>query len=279
MNQFIGLGFDYQHRDNYAIHLDRLIDLYKTEISHLSIVGLASKNDVDEFMKISQHLPIIHHLSEIAPASANGPDLKLAQKQDYFSSLMNAKWCLEDIGIWSIGHFGLPYFIPPIFDTATLNHTVKGVIQLQQELKIPFLAEIPSCSFVVGKISLGDFFHELVKKTGCGMVLDVSHVYSYSIYKNICPLEVLKSLPLQSAIEIHIAGGSVHPSHKWRYRDTHAEEILPPVYELLKASLQLCQNIRAVTYEIGIGLPAELIETEIKKLSEICLNLNFKPKI
>lgn len=279
MSKLIGLGFDYQHRFKYQAHLDKLIDLYKNEISHLSIVGLNSENDVTEFLKMSQQIPIIHHLSEIAPASAFGPNLDLAEKQNHFSTLMNAKWCLEDIGIWNIGHFGLPYFIPPIFDRTILNHTIKGVKQLQKKLTIPFLAEIPSCSFIAGNISLGEFFHALVEETGCGIVLDVSHVYSYSIYRELCPLKILETLPLQSAIEIHIAGGSVHPTHKWRYRDTHSEEILHSVYELLEHSLLQCQNIRAITYEIGIGLPLELITNELGKIASIGLKANFTPNI
>ena len=90
------------------------------------------------------------------------------------------------------------------------------------------------------------------------MVLDVSHVYSYALYSKKDFLQVLRALPLSRAKEIHVAGGSVHPNHCWRYRDTHIEPVLDSVIDILHVALQECPNLSAVTYEIGWGLRSNL---------------------
>ena len=131
----------------------------------------------------------------------------------------------------------------------------------------------------MGELSLGEFFTNLVKETGCGIVLDVSHVYSYAIYKNIEPLEVLNSLPLEKALEIHIAGGSTHPNHTWRYRDTHAEHILDDVLILLKNSIPLCKNLKAITYELGVGLKEEVMISDFKEVENISRACKFVPSL
>ncbi|MGS0896534.1 multinuclear nonheme iron-dependent oxidase [Burkholderia stagnalis] len=276
--QSIGLGLDYQHRHSYSKSLTALLESLTPRLSHVSIVGLVTDADVQAF-KAATDLPILHHFTGVAPGGTEGVNLGSLQRQANITRALQALWCLEDIGIWNIGPYNIPYFAPPVLCREVLDQTVAGVSKMQCQVSAPFLAELPSCSFVVGDITLDSFFNELVARTGCGIVLDVSHVFSYAIYTARDPIELLLALPLDSVIEIHVAGGSVHPQHEWRYRDTHVEPILDEIVGILEVAIKHCRNLRAITYEIGIGISLDLVDRELSRLQGMADALAFTPRL
>ncbi|MGF6768614.1 uncharacterized protein (UPF0276 family) [Paraburkholderia sp. GAS199] len=276
--QAIGVGLDFQHRYSYGKPLGDLLDSLAARLSHVSIVGLVTDREVLSFKEMTA-LPILHHFTGVAPGGVEGINLNVLRRQRDISDALGALWCLEDIGIWNIGPYNIPYFAPPLLCQDVLDQTIAGVRAVQRETSVPFLAELPSCSFVAGNMTLEAFFGVLIAETGCGMVLDVSHVFSYAIYFNKEPLDVLTALPLDSVVEIHVAGGSIHPQHGWRYRDTHVEPILDAIFPILEAAIMRCRNLRAITYEIGLGISLDLVDREITRLQHIADAGGFVPRL
>ena len=276
--QTIGLGLDYQHRQSYSRSLGDLLRSLEARLSHVSIVGLVTDDDVRDF-KAMTALSILHHFTGVAPGGADGVNLANLRRQCEISTALGAVWCLEDIGIWHIGPYDIPYFAPPVLCREVLDQTITGLHRLKREAPVPFLAELPSFSFLAGDMTLEDFFGELLAETDCGMVLDVSHVFSYAIYCNKNALEVLRAMPLDRVVEIHVAGGSVHPEHGWRYRDTHVEPIVEEVIPILATAIDQCRNLRAITYEIGLGISLDLVDQEITRLQRIAEAHHFVPRL
>ncbi|QRR07701.1 DUF692 family protein [Burkholderia sp. MS455] len=276
--QAIGLGLDFQHRHGYGQPLAPLLESLTSRLSHLSIVGLLTYSEARQFRGMTS-LPLVHHFTGVAPAGAVGINLDALHAQCAISDTLDAVWCLEDIGIWNIGPYHIPYFAPPVLCQAVLDQTVSGIATIQHESAIPFLAGLPSCSFVAGDLTLDAFFNQLTDRTGCGIVLDVSHVFSYARYCAREPFDLLNALPLEHAVEIRVAGGSIHPQYAWRYRDTHSEPIAAPVLALLDTAIGRCPNLRAITYEIGSGIAPELVSEEITRLQEIANRHRFVPRV
>jgi uncharacterized protein (UPF0276 family) len=277
----IGFGLDYQYREQYTYDgLGGLWDKFESRLSHLSIVSVPDCMSGQALKQtVSKRRPIIHHLSGIAPASAGELNLERLALQSSISDEMAALWCLEDIGIWSLGPYDIPYFVPPLFNDIIARHTAARISLIQQEINIPFLAEIPSCSFVVGPWSLGQFFYFLTDNTKCKIVLDVSHVFSYALATDSDPLAVLESLPLDNVWEIHIAGGRLNPFHDHRYIDSHSDLIMPEVISLLTCAIKRCANLRAITYEIGVKSTPQTIEQDMETLEETIRQTQFMPRL
>ncbi|WP_338803772.1 DUF692 family multinuclear iron-containing protein [Xenorhabdus griffiniae] len=275
MSARVGLGIDYTH--NYGYDLTRLLQLAQNGISHLSVVAIPNEDVAQAFRNKYPQYPIIHHFSGIEPAGIDGLHSDVLVRQNAISEILQAYWCLEDIGIWNIGPYNLPYFAAPVLCEFVLAMAIEGVKTIQSVSSIPFSAEIPSFSIVAGEMVLGEFFHRLVDATNCNIVLDISHVFSYAIYYDLQPADVLASLPLTSVNEIHIAGGSVHPNHSWRYRDTHSEPIVDSVFPLLEQALAQCPNLKAVTYELGVGITPIVIRTDLQNIEDICQRMAFIP--
>jgi uncharacterized protein len=275
----VGFGLDYNYDERYVGHLDGLIDRYRDRLSHLSIVALPNDEAVDRFKEIAANLPLIHHLSNVAPANPHGADWDRLREQDDVTRRLRALWCCEDIGIWSLGPYAIPYFAPPPFEAEVADYIGGQIAEMERIVSVPFVAEVPSCSFIVGSISLGDFFHRIVDVSSCPLVLDVSHVVSYALVTGSDPLAVLASLPLKAVWEIHVAGGRVNPKHTFRYIDTHNHPVMSPVYDVLEAALDECSSLRAVTFELGDMVTHELIETGLEEIERRILASSFRPHL
>lgn len=277
--KLIGFGLDYQHFSEYEVHGRELIETFANRLSHASIVGLTNFRETADFKAVTGGLPVVHHLSGIEPAGLNGVNWKQFAFQNKVSTHLNAAWCGEDIGIWSIGPYAIPYFAPPVFCREVLDHTIANVQLLKAKSAVPFFAEVPSCSFYAGDISPGEFFTELSQRAECALVLDISHVFSFAAYFGQKPLDVLNSFPLESVGELHVAGGSLSPKFPYRYRDTHSEPIMNEVLEIYQAALLKCRSLRAITYEVGVGLSLEILTEDFSKVEKLASQSGFTPRL
>jgi uncharacterized protein (UPF0276 family) len=269
MSGVFGFGLDYKYGARYPGGIESLCEQYRDRLSHLSIVAIDTAGEARAFRKLAGDLPVIHHLSNVAPGNPSGPDLERLRKQDAFSGILEAVWCGEDIGVWQIGPYPLPYFAPPVFDADVARWIGDGVTQITAGSRVPFLVETPSCAYVAGNVDLGEFFRIITDTAGCPIVLDVSHVFSYALAAERPTLEVLAGIPLERVWEIHIAGGRVDERHPFRYIDSHSDPIMSGVYEVLTAAVQRCRNLRCVTYELGVGLTAEMIAHDVARIEAI----------
>lgn len=256
----------YMDRYNNSIHA--ALRNQQTPLSHLSIVGISQTHEAQDFLALAGDRPVIHHLSGISPCSIQGPDLQRLSQQETFSKSMRVPWCCEDIGLWNIGSYDLPYFAPPLFTEEVAHFVAQGIRAMQDVISVPFLAEVPSVSCIIGELSLADFFRILVEETNCGIVLDISHVYSVACASQSNWQDVLKDFPMHRVREIHIAGGRLNDKHPDRYIDSHSDYIMDEVYEILDHVIAQMPGIEAVTYEVGVALDDEKFLYDFARLSE-----------
>jgi uncharacterized protein (UPF0276 family) len=264
----VGLGFDYV--DLNPGLLESLLGRVHGTISHLSVMTIRSETDAEAFRVAAGTLPIIHHLSNIAPADPRGPNMTLLRKQDRISRTLRAIWCNEDIGSWDLGPYFLPSFAPPLFESDVAEFVSEGIRKVQQASSVPFLPEIPACSFHAGRLSLGQFFTHVVEGTNSFLLADLSHVYSYALAVDQEPRQVLETLPLHRVWHIHVAGGFSASDDPTYYYDSHDRLTPEPILELMRHAITRCPNLRAVTFEIvPTVLSLDEIESEIERLNSI----------
>ena len=90
-------------------------------------------------------------------------------------------------------------------------------------------------AFAESAMPEGEFIAELVRRTGCGVLLDVNNLYVNQANLGADALRQMRSLPPHSVKEIHLAG---HLVADGTLIDTHGDRVAEPVWRLFDAALE-----------------------------------------
>jgi uncharacterized protein (UPF0276 family) len=140
---------------------------------------------------------------------AEGPlDLQHLQRLAALIERYQPQSFSEHLAWSSHGPVFLNDLLPLAYDAPTLNRVCEHIDQVQSALKRPMLLENPATylAFQRSTIDEADFISEVIRRTGCGLLLDVNNVYVSCINHQRDPLAYIDALPLQAVGEIHLAG-------------------------------------------------------------------------
>ena len=114
----------------------------------------------------------------------------------------------EHLAWSSHGPFFLNDLLPLRYDTATLTRVCAHVDQVQDLLQRQILLENPATyiEFDEARFDEAGFIHEVINRSGCGLLLDVNNVYVSCVNHGRDPLAYIDALPLQAVGELHLAG-------------------------------------------------------------------------
>ena len=118
------------------------------------------------------------------------------------------QWFSEHLA-WS-SHGGACYndLLPVPYDGASLLRVCANIDQVQGRLGRRLLLENPSTylEFAASTLDEGDFLAEVVRRTGCGLLLDVNNAYVSAVNHGRDPWDLIAALPPDAIGEIHLAG-------------------------------------------------------------------------
>ena len=131
--------------------------------------------------------------------------------------------------------------LPLPYTNTTLDRVVSHILQVQDALDRPMLLENPSSylAFVDSEMTETDFLDQVVRRTGCGLLLDVNNVFVSCTNLKLDPQAYIDAFPLAAVGEIHIAGhdhdedGMGNPL----LIDSHGAPTAEPVWDLLDYTL------------------------------------------
>ena len=131
--------------------------------------------------------------------------------------------------------------LPLPYTDATLRNVADHIDQVQDVLGRQMLLENPSSylAFEASTYSETEFLGELVRKTGCGLLLDVNNVFISATNLGYTPISYLEAYPLDAVGEIHVGG---HDQDVDEYGaplliDSHGCATIDPVWDLLDITL------------------------------------------
>lgn len=143
---------------------------------------------------------------------------------------------------WS-SHGGVFYndLLPLPYTQATLDHVCRHVDQVQDVLKRRMLLENPSTylRFEASDIPETEFLAEVVRRTGCGLLLDVNNVFVACRNADADPQAYIDRLPLEAVGQIHLAGhhAGVDETGAPLLIDVHGSAVADPVWDLFERVL------------------------------------------
>ncbi|MBL8286819.1 MAG: DUF692 domain-containing protein [Rubrivivax sp.] len=118
------------------------------------------------------------------------------------------RWFSEHLAWSSHGGRWFNDLLPLPYDRATLQRVCDHVQQVQERLKRTLLLENPSTyvEFATSTMDEGAFLAEVVRRTGCGLLLDVNNAYVSAVNHGRDPWALIAALPAAAVGEIHLAG-------------------------------------------------------------------------
>ncbi|CAJ0794291.1 hypothetical protein LMG18095_02582 [Ralstonia thomasii] len=143
---------------------------------------------------------------------------------------------------WSThGDFFYNDLLPIRYDRVTLERICDHVDQVQERLKRRILLENPATyvEFAGNEFHEAEFIREVVLKTGCGLLLDLTNVLVSSVNHHRGSLDYLSRLPLNAVGEIHLAGFSTDRDANGAplLIDDHGSRVCPTVWDLFRRTI------------------------------------------
>src|SRR5215469_18433530 len=98
--------------------------------------------------------------------------------------------------------------LPLPYTEATLVRVADHIDHVQETIRRPILLENPSTyiAFSESTMSETDFLRALVRRSGCGLLLDVNNVFVSATNQGFSAVDYLAEFPLSHVGEIHLAG-------------------------------------------------------------------------
>lgn len=173
----------------------------------------------------------------------------------------------------------LGYFIPPILNDASLKLAIRRVTEVQARVNVPVAIEPPPMTFVVGHMTLFEFFGRLAAETDCALLLDMGHLVSYEMASGYHIMDELDKLPLERVIEVHIAGGKLRQGDAGPvYVDAHENTILDETWHMFEQLLPQLPRVKAVCFECEGVAKASVLKT-LGKVREQVIALSSHPTL
>lgn len=247
---FIGSGMGFRRQ------LKQQIYAHKNELDCLEIITdqyIWNDLHMAELEELCDNFQVIPHgiglsIGSIMPFNAgyikNIKRINEITKSSYYSEHL----CMTLAPGIDIGHLS-----PLWFTNEVLNNVIDRVNYVQDTLGKPLILENVTYLVDIPNSAIGqtEFFHKLVDKTNCGILLDITNIFINSVNHNFDPHNFIDAMPLANVVQVHIAGGY------WAdglLIDSHSEAIQAETWELLN-HLNSLTKIKSIILEHDSNFP------------------------
>jgi len=131
--------------------------------------------------------------------------------------------------------------LPLPYTEETLTRVCEHIDEVQETLGRRMLLENPSTyvAFADAAMSEVEFLREAVRRTGCGLLLDVNNVFVQSVNHGFDARSFLDDFPVEHVAEIHLGGHAVDSDDDGSALliDDHGRQVADPVWGLYAHAL------------------------------------------
>lgn len=221
-----GLGMRRPHYEHYVTGAAP-VDFVEVISENFMVAG---GRPIDTLMRARAHYPVALHGVSLSVGSAE------TRADDYLDRLKELVDRIEPAVVsdhlcWTgVGGFNSHDLLPVPLTEAALDTVCQAIDRAQTHLQRQMLFENPS-SYIAfaGTMTEWDFLREMVRRTGCGLLLDVNNIFVSATNHGLDPVDWLDGVPLQAVGQIHLAG---HSQGEHGLIDTHDAPVDPAVWAL-----------------------------------------------
>jgi len=191
--------------------------------------------------KLRQSYPLSVHGVGLSLGSANGLDRDHLKRLAGVVTRFEPDLVSEHLA-WSVADGAyLNDLLPLRYDEAALTIVARNVERVQDTLKRQVLIENLSAyvEFADSTMTEAEFLASLVRRTGCGLLLDINNVYVSAHNLGFDANRFIDTLPAGAIGEIHLAGHAVNQvGEDTVLIDDHGSRVPPAVWSLYAEAIR-----------------------------------------
>ena len=205
---------------------------------------LANPHATELLVELARDYLISVHTVGLSIGSVDGIDRTHLQRLRAFIDAIDPIMVSGHLA-WST-HQGayLNDLLPLPYDDEALRVVTAHLDEVQGGLNRPYVVENPSTyvAFSTSTMTELEFLNELVHRTGCSLLCDVSNVYLSAHNMEYDPYQFIDGLPAGAISELHLGGftpeaDEANPGATLLV-DTHASTVAEPVWDLYTHALR-----------------------------------------
>ena len=260
LHHTVGLGFR-------AVIAEALL---ASEAPPLSFIEVAPENYLGvggrrgrQLAMAAERWPVVcHGLCGDFAGSAPVDEALLVELKGFLRGL-GARWYSDHLCLTHIAGGESHDLLPLPFTPEAAERAAARVRLVSERLELPIAVENVSSYLRVptpgSSMTEAEFTRAVVEAADCHLLLDVNNVYVNAINFGVDPVEALLAMPLERAVQIHIAGHHVEArgadGRATLLIDTHGAPVADPVYDLLEVAA-------GAFADRGLPMPPVLLERD-----------------
>jgi uncharacterized protein (UPF0276 family) len=204
--------------------------------NYMGIEGGAGGRPLQILRRIRADYPVVLHGVSLSIGSTDDLNINYLQKLKRLIGESEPAWVSDHLCWTGVAGENLHDLMPLPYTEEALAHVAARVGRVQDFLGRRILLENVSAylSFADSKMTEWEFLAELVRRSGCGILLDVNNVYVSSINQDFDPRDFIDGLPPDAVGQMHLAG---HSRSGELLIDTHDAPVCDEVWELYRHAL------------------------------------------
>ncbi|MCL5272656.1 MAG: DUF692 domain-containing protein, partial [Gammaproteobacteria bacterium] len=228
------LGFGLGLRPSYyeeIISLKPKVDWFEILSENYMIPGGKPLYYLD---KIREIYPVVMHGVSLSIGSSDPLDIDYLKQLKRLADRVKPVWISDHLCWTGVDGLNAHDLLPVPYTHQSIDHIVSRIQQIQEFLGRALLIENVSSylTFKQSEMTEWAFLVEIVKKSGCFILLDVNNVYVSSVNHQFDPLDYINAMPAEKVAQIHLAG---HSNHGEYIIDTHDAPVIQSVWDLYAA--------------------------------------------
>lgn len=196
---------------------------------------------------------LIPHGLNLSLGSAEGLNREYLSELTELVQRVNPPWWSEHIAFTKAEGVEIGHLSPLPFNRESIDAFCDNVCEAQDRIETPLILE--NITYTVDlpwhEMEENKFLGELLDRTGCGLLLDVTNLFINSQNHGYDPVEFLKTIPAERIIQLHFVGGMMKDG-KWI--DNHSQNTQDDIFQLIDSVLQYAP-VKGVILERDANFP------------------------
>ncbi|MEM4398691.1 MAG: DUF692 family protein [Candidatus Nitrosocaldus sp.] len=233
-----------------------VIDVVEVEPQNFWLHTLSNRFRMDDdISKRIMALPckkIVHSVS-IPVGGSVTPDPQQVSLLAHIVDELDAAWASEHLAFnrARVGAeiFNTGFLLPPSQTEEGVEYAIRSIRAIMGALSVPFAVEtgVNYLKPNEHEFSDGEFIARIVKKAGCGILLDLHNIWTNEMNGRQRVDEFIEDIPLDMVWEVHLAGG-VEEDGYWL--DAHAGAIPEDLLRVAERIIPRLKNLHAIIFEL-----------------------------